>query len=131
MPGIFLNPHAPSPTFNLVTQDRPKFSPDPRTPNWSGAVLDPKFINAGMAVALLVNLAAIGLVHYDKVEPAGPFWSTTAPWRFLAAIVICWATMLLIRHSDRMVQWGARGFACGLPLALNSLLVLQRLPLFS
>ncbi len=118
-------------TLGGVKQDRSKFGTDPRYPNWSGTVLDPKFINAGITIALLVNLAAIGLVHHDKLQTHNAFWQTTAPLRFLLALVICGATLLLIHHTDRVVQWGARAFACGLPLVLNVFLVLQRLPLKS
>ena len=81
------------------------------------------------APSLLVNLAAIGLVHHDKLQTQSPFWETTAPLRFLLSLAICAATLFLIHHTDRAVQWGARAFACRLPIVLNALLVVQRLPL--
>ncbi|MEM1200657.1 MAG: hypothetical protein AAGI06_15255 [Pseudomonadota bacterium] len=104
-----------------------KYGTDPRYPLWSGGVLDRRFFKGATALALLLNWGALGLVHHDMGQSDAGLWGLAVTTRFGLALVICCATGLLLRHKDKLVTWGTRAYACGLPLAINALLLWQRL----
>ncbi len=105
-----------------------KFGTDARYPHWTGGALDYNFFNSATALALFLNWGIIAYIHYDfETEKIISLWGKNTTAHFVLAVAICLVTSWLIRHHDRFIVVFTRSFACGIPMALNLLLFLQRL----
>ncbi len=115
--------------MSVVKEDPDNFGTDARFPVWSGGALERRFYSGGTTLALLLNWGAlIWPFHAGGVaEDSIPSSDLATIGRFALVLVVCVATMFLIRHSDRTVQWFTRGFACGLPFAISIILLFQGL----
>ena len=100
---------------------------DDRYPVWKGGTIDPKGINGVTGVALLINYIAIGFVHLGAIKSnIRTTWNVETIIPIGVAIAICLILMLMIRHSDRIIQNSIRFFACGLPLIFHLGLIYLR-----
>ncbi len=103
-----------------------KFGTDSRFPYWRGGAIDTNVFNGGTAIALILNWGLLIFAHSDLVFRNNAEFGTASHIIAIAvALIVCVATVWLIRHSDPYVLWFTRSFACGLPLAVHLFLLLK------